>query len=74
MNNRELKNHIKRVHVSGLTETYLCQPCHMSFMSEEQFSEHARMIHNEKRENVEIQAVKDLTVHYEGVNNFILPH
>ena len=69
LNNRELKNHIKRVHISGLTETYLCEPCHMSFMSEEQFTEHARIIHNEKDENVEIQEVTDLTVH-EKKNNF----
>ena len=46
----------------------------MSFMSEEQFTEHSRIIHNEKHENVEIQEVKDLTVHYEEENNFILPH
>ena len=63
LGNRALKNHIKRVHVSGLTETYLCEPCHMSFMSEEQFTEHSRIIHNEKHENVEIQEVRDLTVH-----------
>ena len=74
MNNRELKNHIKRVHVSGLTESYLCEPCHMSFMTEEQFTEHTRMIHNEKHENVEIEEVKDLTVYDEEENNFILPH
>ena len=74
LNNRELKNHIKRVHVSGLTESYLCEPCHMSFMTEEQFTEHTRMIHNEKHENVEIEEVKDLTVYDEEENNFILPH
>ena len=44
LGNRALKNHIKRVHVSGLTGTYLCEPCHMSFMSEEQFTEHSRII------------------------------
>ena len=35
----------------------------MSFMSEELFTEHARIIHNETHENVETQEVKDLTVH-----------
>ena len=63
LNNRELKNHIKRVHVSGLSEPYLCEPCNMSFMREEQFTKHGRIIHNEKHENVEIQEVTDLTVH-----------
>ena len=46
----------------------------MSFMSEEQFREHARMIHNEKHENVEIEEFKDLAVYDEEENNFILPH
>ena len=32
-------------------------------MSEEQFTEHARIIHNEKHENVKIHEVTDLTVH-----------
>ena len=58
-----LKNHIQRIHVSGLTKNYLCEACNMSFMSEELFTEHARIIHNETHENVEIQEVKDLTVH-----------
>ena len=73
-NQEDLKNHIEMIHVSGLTKTYLCEACKMSFLSEDLFTEHARIIHIETHENVEIQEVKDLTVHDEEENNFILPH
>ena len=44
-------------------ETYLCEPCNISFIREEQFTGHGKIIHNEQHENVEFQEVTDLTVH-----------
>ena len=43
----------------------------MNFMNEEKFTEHARNVHDEKHENVEIKKVSDLTVHEEKKSIFM---
>ena len=66
-----MNNHVKRIHFLGSNETYLCEPCNMNFMNEEKFTEHARNVHDEKHENVEIKKVSDLTIDEEKKSIFM---
>ena len=62
-----ITNHRKELNsfIQGLNETYLCEPCNRIFINEEKFMEHAKIIHKENHEKIDIQGVSHLSVHEE---------
>ena len=63
-----ITNHRKELNsfIQGLNETYSCEPCNRIFINEEKFMEHAKIIHKENHEKIDIQEVSHLSVHDEG--------